>query len=137
MGTRSLTVFVENDGTEIAVLYRQFDGYPDGHGKELFGFLKGKILVNGLSGDQSKVFNGMGCLAGSVIAHFKTDPGHFYLYPAGTRNAGEEYIYTISDRKGKIHVKVESGYGTEWRTIYDGGVDRFNLKRVNKKDSAG
>lgn len=32
MGTRSLTV-MKDTGNEIAVLYRQFDGYPEGHGQ--------------------------------------------------------------------------------------------------------
>ena len=37
MGTRSLTVFNDSwNDEEIAVFYRQFDGYPAGHGRELF-----------------------------------------------------------------------------------------------------
>ena len=35
MGTRSLTIFSEDGGFEIGVLYRQMDGYPEGHGMEL------------------------------------------------------------------------------------------------------
>ena len=31
MGTRCLTIFKEADGEEIAVLYRQIDGHPEGH----------------------------------------------------------------------------------------------------------
>ncbi len=34
MGTRSLTILCGRDA-EIAVLYRQYDGYPEGHGREL------------------------------------------------------------------------------------------------------
>jgi len=101
MGTRCLTVFKEEDGTEIAVMYRQFDGYPDGHGKELAEFLKGKKVVNGISSERQPIFNGMGCLAASVVAHFKTDPGGFYLHPANTRNCGEEYTYIVSGKVGE------------------------------------
>ncbi len=103
MGTRCLTVFKEEDGTEIAVLYRQHDGYPDGHGKDLADFLDGKVIVNGISGDNTKdtAFNGMPCLAASVVAHFKDDIGSFYLYPAGTRDMGEDYIYTITQSDGQ------------------------------------
>ena len=36
MGTRSLTTFKEDhNNEEIVVLYRQFDGYPEGHGIDL------------------------------------------------------------------------------------------------------
>ena len=38
MGTRSLTRFievVENKKNPITCIYRQYDGYPSGHGKEL------------------------------------------------------------------------------------------------------
>ena len=97
MGTRCLTVMEEEDGTEIAVLYRQMDGYPDGHGAELREYVKGKRMVNGIgSGDNlTNAFNGAGDLAASIIAHFKTDIGGFYLHPAGTRDMGEEYIYFV------------------------------------------
>jgi hypothetical protein len=103
MGTRSLTVFVDTDGEteqEIAVLYRQFDGYPSGHGLDLCEFLSGMTIVNGLNG-QKRVANGMPCLAAQVVAHFKTEAGHFYLYPAGTRDTGEEYTYTVYGKEGE------------------------------------
>lgn len=95
MGTRCLTVFhSEDEEKEIAVLYRQFDGYLSGHGEELAQFLSGSKMVNGLSGN-SHVFNGMGCLAAFVIAHFKDRAGGFYLHPAGTRGCGSDYTYHI------------------------------------------
>jgi hypothetical protein len=101
MGTRSLTVFQEFD-KEIVVMYRQFDGYPEGHGMDLAEFLAGGKMVNGLSlGDNSQQFNGMGCLAAQVIAHFKEEAGGFYLHKAGTRDAGEEYIYVVKGKTGE------------------------------------
>ena len=105
MGTRCLTVFKEEDGTEIAVLYRQMDGYPDGHGKELADFLEGKTIINGYSGESlGTAFNGMHCLAAAVVAHFKDGIGSFYLYPAGTRGMDEEYIYTVTESDGRPFV---------------------------------
>jgi len=87
MGTRSLTVFKEDDGTEICVMYRQYDGYISGHGADLKEFLKDMYLVNGMGGGQPKrIANGMDCLTAQVIAHFKDGPGNIYVYPAGTRN---------------------------------------------------
>lgn len=69
MGTRSLTVFKERD-EEIVVLYRQFDGYLDGHGKDLKEILSDYKIVNGytLEDEHNKVANGMGCLAMQVTA---------------------------------------------------------------------
>jgi hypothetical protein len=108
MGTHCLTIFKDEDGKEIAVLYRQYDGYPIGHGGELKALLAGRKLVSGFSGKDEKKrnFNGMGCLAAQVVAHFKGDKkgdkiGGFYLHAAGTRDLGEEYIY-ILEPNGKF-----------------------------------
>ncbi len=110
MGTRSLTIFQEEDGTEIAVLYRQFDGYPTGHGADLKEFLSGFTVVNGYGlGEPERSANGMNCLAAQTIAHFKDGIGGFYLYPAGTRDAGEEYIYIVGYEKGRIRLKCRPG----------------------------
>ena len=102
MGTRSLTTFVEtykdNSGkkvkNEIVTMYRQFDGYMEGHGKELADFLAGGELVDGIGMDDKVVFNGMGCLSAQVVAHFKDGAGGFYLQRAN-KNSGEEYRYKV------------------------------------------
>lgn len=79
MGTRCITTVYSNDNKPLCCLYRQFDGYPDGHGQELRELVAGKVLVDGLTGDDSNVANGMGCLAAQVVAKFKSDAGGFYL----------------------------------------------------------
>lgn len=108
MGTRCLTVFKEEDGTEIAVLYRQMDGYPEGHGQQLADFLEGKAIINGITSMDTTAFNGMNCLAASVVAHFKDHVGAFYLYPAGTRGMDEAYIYTVTGEVGGTpHVEMQ------------------------------
>lgn len=95
MGTRSLTRIFDEDGKELCCIYRQMDGYPDGHGQELADFLKGFNMVNGLGGEKGKVANGYGCLAAQAIAHLKDGPGSIYLYPAGIRDCGESYEYHV------------------------------------------
>ena len=108
MGTRSLTRFIEtytdtNEKTkrkktvneEIVVMYRQYDGYPTGHGLELAEFLADGEMVNGIGLDSKKVFNGMGCLAAQVVANFKKGAGGFYLHKAGTTDCWEEYDYHV------------------------------------------
>ena len=122
MGTRSLTTFVEtykdNSGkkvkNEIVTMYRQFDGYMEGHGKDLADFLAGGKLVNGIGMDDKVVFNGMGCLSAQVVAHFKDGAGGIYLQRAN-KNSGEEYRYkVIGDFDTKeITIEVfEVGYMT-------------------------
>ena len=67
MGTRALTfVYEECKSGEkpeaIINMYRQFDGYPEGHGQELAEFLTTGTMTNGLRmGQTGRFFNGMGC----------------------------------------------------------------------------
>ena len=107
MGTRSLTfVYTDHYGSDtgpepIINMYRQFDGYPSGHGAELSEFLSSfDAVVNGIPFDETRrVANGMGCLAAQMIAHFKTGVGGFYIYPVTSNDCGQEYEYHIySDR---------------------------------------
>ena len=82
MGTRCLT-FVYEDGEVVLNMYRQFDGYPSGHGVELAKFLEGMVIVNGYnSDDKRKIANGMGCLAAQLVSYFKVGVGRFYLESA-------------------------------------------------------
>ena len=120
MGTRSLTVFVE-DGKEFAVMYRQMDGYPNGgHGQELAEFLAGRKIVNGISmADGPRIANGMGCLAAQVVAHFKDEPGSIYLMAPGTRAVWEEFIYRVSGGAGDVEANVEVLDGDE-KTLFSG-----------------
>lgn len=111
MGTRCLTVIEDEQGTEILVMYRQFDGYPEGHGKELKSFLKGFKIVNGISDrNAKKTANGAHCLAGQIVVHFKGTPEHrlggIYLYPAGTRDVGEEYVYRVRTVGSEVSLTV-------------------------------
>jgi hypothetical protein len=111
MGTRSLTVFMDGE-KELAVLYRHMDGYPKGHGADLKSVFGNCEIVNGIGGPtKHRIANGMDCLAAQVIAHFKTGPGSIYLMAAGTRDVGEEFIYTLycPGDKGALHLKVQAG----------------------------
>lgn len=113
MGTRCLTIVEDEQGKELVTLYRQFDGYPEGHGAELKSFLHGFHIVNGISDrNAKKTANGAGCLAAQLVTHFKSQSrlGGFYLYPQGTRDVGEEYIY---------RVRV---YGPDWEKGQEGWI---------------
>ena len=103
MGTRSLT-YVYDGNEPVVCMYRQFDGYPSGHGAELADFLHDGKLVNGIPfGSQAKIFNGMGCLAAQLVAHFKVGVGNFYLYPTKlNQDAWQEYEYHVHEDKVKV-----------------------------------
>jgi len=96
MGTRSLT-FVYVEDKPVVCMYRQFDGYPTGHGAELVEFLNQfEATTSGIEfGETRKTANGMGCLAAQMIAHFKIGVGGFYIFPIDTCDAGQEYEYHI------------------------------------------
>lgn len=127
MSTRSLTVIVDEQGKEIAVLYRQSDGHPNFHGVELVTYLKGIEMIMGAG--PVGTANGMSCLAAQLIAHFKTAPGGFYLYAAGTRDAGEEFIYTVRMAShGKLALTVTTD--DPKKVLFKGAIPRFTSEKA-------
>ena len=125
MGTRSLTVFNnEMDNSEIVVLYRQYDGYPTGHGRDLLSFLNNMEIVNGISNtEKRRIANGMGCLSAQIVAYLKEAPGDFYLHSAGTRDIGEEFIYTLYYTE-ELRIKVQDTYD-DGSDLFDGNMKSF------------
>lgn len=118
MGTRSLT-FVYDGETPIINMYRQFDGYPSGHGVELAEFLKSGKMTNGIPvGSTQHFFNGMGCLAAQLVANFKRDAGGFYLYPLDSTDCWQEYEYHVYENRVVVKNPDE--------VIFDGSWDKFH-----------
>ena len=110
MGTRSLTFVYEKYGQvqkPVINMYRQFDGYPTGHGAELAEFLNGGRLVNGLDGiGKGLQFNGMACLAAQMVSHFKKESGGFYLHPTDVTDCGQDYEYHVFLKKDELYIEV-------------------------------
>ena len=112
MGTRSLTfVYDEQYGRRkpkaIINMYRQYDGYPTGHGAELAEFLAPFTMVSGISTrEKRKVANGMGCLAAQLVSNFKVDAGGFYLYPVTALDCGQDYEYHIYQKDSELRVGI-------------------------------
>lgn len=101
MGTRCLT-FVHYGEDILINMYRQFDGYPSGHGRELADFLNGLEIVDGFDEVREKIANGMGCLAAQLIAHFKQSVGGFYIEPVNNTDCGQDYEYHVYN--GRVRV---------------------------------
>jgi len=119
MGTRCLT-FVYNDKQPILNLYRQFDGYPEGHGAELALFLNSKTLVNGYSTQDGTQANGMGCLAAQLVAHFKNSVGGFYIHSTESKDCGQEYEYHVYDNSITVIKNCDD------KIIYQGNWKNFS-----------
>jgi len=154
MGTRSLTKFIQTykDGKsgkiknqKIASVYRQFDGYPSGHGLELAEFLTSGTLVNGIGGGHNKVFNGVGCMAAQMVAEFKDGAGGIYLRNPSTIANWEDYEYLVYgdfDTQeirlkvrsiGGYHDNVKDKWVSKGKTIFDGTPAEFlNSKLVEE-----
>ena len=108
MGTRSLTKIIESwenksgkkESRPITCMYRQMDGYMEGHGLDLASFLSQFTIVNGMSMDEErKIANGMDCLAAQMFAHFKNGPGNIYLQHPDTKEVWEDYQYEVEEDK--------------------------------------
>jgi len=145
MGTRSLTRIIPrqdglsfNEGHEKVELshvnmYRQFDGYPEGHGLELAEFLKDFNIINGIGGDAElgTHANGSGCLAAQMVKHFKEEVGNIYLHPHNDDLGWEEYIYTVYPKGGEpCYISIWSVF--EERCIFVGTaselIDKYTPK---------
>ena len=135
MGTRSLTIVKESidpSCEDIIVMYKQFDGYPEGMGVKLANFLEGYIIINGIPPNPNpKSANGIHDLAAQLVAEFKNEIGEIYLHPSGTRDVWEEFIYYIylgPDNILRIQVvqacRIKDNQAGEWsmveHKIFDG-----------------
>ena len=130
MGTRSLTIVKESidpSCEDIIVMYKQFDGYPEGLGLRLANFLKGFIIINGIPPNPNpKSANGMHDLAAQLVAEFTNGIGEIYLHPSGTRDVWEEFIYYIylgPDNILRIQVvqacRIKDNSSGEWSMVED------------------
>lgn len=98
MGTRSTTKIY--DGKYLILsLYKQYDGYVEGWGKELKDFIKSGEFVNGFGlEDNRTIFNGIGCFALQLVEKFKQGTGGLY---ATTKDDTQEYNYKITYKHSK------------------------------------
>jgi hypothetical protein len=135
MGTRTL-VHIKDGKKTIATIYRQYDGYPTGMGNDIKNALNlGNVTI--LNGYNSHAipsnFNGMGCLAAFLIGELKQKKiGNVYIYPANSKDAGEDYTYTLTESGGKVKLKVVESYNN--KTIFNGLLKDFDGETVEGLD---
>ena len=82
----------------------------------LANYLEGKKIVNGLSADRdAPVFNGLGCMAASIIAELKEEAGNVYIEDPERPSGWIDYEYYIWGDYGK----------DIWISIFDGDLCIF------------
>jgi len=128
MGTRSNTVVYDEyngNGSSVQILnlYRQHDGYVEGHGAELLKFLEPMTIVNGITTGLTNIANGSGCLAAQLVSHFKKKVGDFYIMaPLGEENEND-FTYKIYVSGGPQYITMEVWEYED--LIFSGNVSEF------------
>lgn len=130
MGTRWTAQVSENE-TALVTIYGQHDGYLEGAGGLIAGFLKGKEALNGYGIGQSleRFWNGPGCMAAALVAELKDGIGGIYIIPESEAGA-QEYHYQLDYIGLELRVTVTAdnldwGAGTpsefiDWITEHEG-----------------
>ena len=131
MGTRSTYRIIdkyEKTEEQLALIYVQYDGYPNGHPSEIAKWLSEATVVNGFGSNTTALtFNGAGCLAARMIGRLKNDSiGNVYMYPFQSRgNSGEDYMYDIVVEGQSINM-IAYDYNNE--KIFEGSPQEFTSK---------
>jgi len=95
----------------IVSIYSHWDGYPEGLGVQLAEYFYEKVITNGLGArDFYDAFNGMGCLAASLVAELKDGAGNIYIEDPERKHGWLDYEYFVW---GDDHKDI-------WISIFDG-----------------
>ena len=100
--------FSEEPNQTIVDIYHHWDGYPEGLGVTLADYLNGKKVTNGLGRDNNNLFNGMGCLAASLVAELKDGPGDVYIEPRESHGWIDYQYYIWGDTYKDIWISIFS-----------------------------
>jgi len=111
----SLTyIYEENETTPFVCIFNRLDGDIVCLGLTIAKFLNSKILVNGISDDNTIVFEGMGCLAAQLVAHMKNGnevAGNTCIVaPRLDHDLLQEYEYHIWPGKIKVVRNFDDDY---------------------------
>ena len=99
--------FSEKPSKTIVDIYHHYDGYPEGLGVKLASYLDDKKITNGLgSRDDYDYFNGLGCLAASLVAELKDGPGNVYIEDRGTHGWIDYYYVIWGDTDKEIWISI-------------------------------
>ena len=100
--------FSEIQDKTVVEIYHHWDGYPEGLGVKLASYLDDKSIVNGIGSKDNEdfIFNGLGCMAASIVAQLKDGPGNVYIEDRGS-HAWIDYEYFIwGDTDKEIWISI-------------------------------
>ena len=102
--------FSEVPNQTIVDIYHHWDGYPEGLGVTLANYLLGTRIVNGIGpkDNEDVIFNGMGCLAASIVAELKDGPGNVYIEPRESHGWIDYQYYIWGDTDKEIWISIFS-----------------------------
>ena len=123
--------FSEKPDKTIVDIYHHYDGYPEGLGVKLASYLYDKKITNGLgSRDDYDYFNGLGCLAASLVAELKDGPGNVYIEDKNRPHGWLDYKYYVwGDDDKSIWISIFDGD----ECIFVGKPDRLLEKYSQTK----
>ena len=102
--------FSEKPDKKLVSIYHHYDGYPEYLGVTLANYLQDKTITNGLNRNDKNCFNGIACMAASIIAELKDEPGNVYIEDPNRSHAWIDYEYYVW---GDYHKDI-------WISIFDG-----------------
>ena len=100
--------FSEIPDKTVVEIYHHWDGYPEGLGVKLASYLDDKSIVNGLGSKDSEdiVFNGVGCMAASIVAQLKDGPGNVYIEPRKSHGWIDYEYFIWGDTDKEIWISI-------------------------------
>ena len=102
--------FSEKPNKTIVDIYHHYDGYPEGLGVKLASYLDDFKITNGLGRNNDYVFNGLGCLAASLVAELKDGPGNVYIEDPERPHGWLDYKYYVwGDDNKDIWISIFDG----------------------------
>jgi hypothetical protein len=103
--------FSEKPNKTIVDIYHHYDGYPEGLGVTLASYLDGKAITNGLGNrDDYDYFNGLGCMAASIVEYLKDGPGNVYIEDKDRPHGWLDYKYYVwGDDNKDIWISIFDG----------------------------
>ena len=103
--------FSEKPNKTIVDIYHHYDGYPEGLGMKLASYLDDKKVTNGLGSiDDYDYFNGLGCMAASIVEYLKDGPGNVYIEDKDRPHGWLDYKYYVwADDDKDIWISIFDG----------------------------
>ena len=123
MGTHALIKIKDSENNLITRIFVQWDGYPNGVGKQIQDAVGHLTVVNGWN-DADTQANGMECLAATLVAAMKNCTGNVYIVGSSTKWYSD-YDYVLTEKEGVVQVSCKS----DKRPIYKGPLKDWDINK--------